>query len=107
MKPTRFISFLILGALGAVLLLELCLQWLPTGGRGVYAADIGPEWPVHHLIPHSHYTHSSSWNLANVRHGETNNMGYVAPFDYKAGTRGVLIFGDSFVESLMNNYAET
>jgi hypothetical protein len=86
--------------------LEVTLRFLPTRG-GAFAADPAPDWPAHRLIPHSEYTFSAAWNFRNVRHGVTNNMGYVAPFDYVAGMRGIAVIGDSYIEALMNSYSNT
>jgi hypothetical protein len=95
------------GAVGAVLVVELLLEALPVGGKGIYAADPNPEWPVAHMIPDRPYVYSAGWNLRNVRRGTINNMGYVAPFDYVPGSSAVIVLGDSFVESLMNPYDES
>jgi hypothetical protein len=42
-----------------------------------------------------------------VQRGEINNMGYVAPFDYAPGSEATVIFGDSYIEGLMNRYEDT
>ena len=47
---------------------------------------------------------STGWHLGNVHHGSTNDYGYVSPFDYEGVTNGIAVFGDSYVESLMNEY---
>jgi hypothetical protein len=39
--------------------------------------------------------------------GRSNTLGYVAPFDYRPGTRMLAVLGDSYVESLMNPYEAT
>jgi hypothetical protein len=90
----------------STLLLEAALWLLPTY-NGVYAADPDADWPVHHLVPNASYTYSTGWNFRNVRRGEINNMGYVAPFDYAPGSEATVIFGDSYIEGLMNRYEDT
>jgi hypothetical protein len=97
---------LLLGICFALGILELTLRFLPVFS-GEVAADPDRDWPAHHMIPNSTYVYSAGWNLENVRRGRINNMGYVAPFDYFAGTSGIVVIGDSFIESVMNPYRET
>jgi hypothetical protein len=63
------------------------------------------------MIPDSEYTYSSGWNLQNVHRGRINNYGYASPQDYRADPDGhrveVAVFGDSYVEALMNEYPDT
>jgi hypothetical protein len=59
------------------------------------------------LIANSDYTYSTGWNFTNVHHGHINNLGYVAPFDYQEGSGGIVVIGDSYVESMMNEYDHT
>ena len=99
-------SALLLGIFCALTFLELTLRLLPVC-RGEVAADPDGDWPAHHLIPNSAYTFSAGWNFENVRRGHINNMGYVAPVDYLATTGGIVVVGDSFVQSMMNSYGET
>jgi hypothetical protein len=94
------------GVCGALLLCELVLRLLPVNG-GAYTADPDKSWPASRLVPHSDYTFSDGWSLRNAHHGRINNYGYAAPFDYVPGSKGVVIIGDSFVESLMNDYDDT
>jgi hypothetical protein len=94
------------GILGTLLVLELGLRLLPVID-GAFAADPRPSWPIHTLIPDSHYTHSSGWNFQNRHHGRINNYGYVSPFDYHPASGGVAVFGDSYIEGLMNDYHDT
>jgi len=59
------------------------------------------------MVPYSLYTFSAAWDLQHVRHGHANNMGYAAPFDYQPDGKVMVVLGDSFVESLMNDYSES
>jgi lysophospholipase L1-like esterase len=95
-----------LGIGGALLLLEGVLRLLPVI-EGTYAAEPRASWRVHTMIPNSRYTYSTGWNLQNVHRGRINNFGYAAPFDYQSGSGGIAIFGDSYIESLMNDYPDT
>jgi SGNH hydrolase-like domain, acetyltransferase AlgX len=94
------------GVLLALCVLEAVLRLLPVRD-GLFVGDPDPEWSGYHFVPHTHFTHSDDWNLENVRHGVTNNMGYVAPFDYIPGETGIVVVGDSYVESTMNRYEDS
>ena len=85
--------------------LELLLQALPV--QRAYGGRPDPDWPAHHMVPNSQYTFSSGWTLEDVRHGHINNLGYAAPFDYQFDTTAIVVLGDSFVESLMNDYSQS
>ena len=114
MTPRAFLSrtvAFLAGIAGALLLLEGLLRLLPVI-EGTYAAEPRASWPVHTMIPNSRYTYSKEWNLQNVHRGRINNFGYPAPFDYpsdRAGHAGggVAVFGDSYIEALMNEYPDT
>ena len=118
MKPSVLISrtaALVAGIVGTLLLLEVVLRLLPVLS-GTYAAEPRASWPVHTMIPDSSFTYSTGWNLQNIRHGQINNYGYVAPFNYvrvsdekqDTGPEGnIAVFGDSYVESQMNDYRDT
>lgn len=106
---TRTLAFMA-GIGGTLLVLEGVSRLLPVLS-GTYAADPRAAWPVHTMIPDSRFTYSTGWNLQNIRHGRINNYGYVAPFDYSPENAGrdeaIAVFGDSYVESQMNDYGDT
>lgn len=102
---TRLLAFGV-GIAGAVLALELALRVLPVID-GIYAADPRESWPIHTIVPGAKYTSSSGWNFQNVHRGRVNNYGYVAPFDYEPGSGGIAVIGDSYIESVMNDYGDT
>jgi hypothetical protein len=109
MTPSAFISravALLVGVAGTLLLLEAVLRVLPVLS-GTYAADPRPTWPVHTMIPNTRYTYSTGWNLQNIHRGRINNYGYASPLDYAPGRGGIAVFGDSYVEALMNDYQDT
>jgi hypothetical protein len=97
---------LLAGIVGTLLLLEAVLRVLPVLS-GTYAADPRPSWPIHTMIPNTRYTYSTGWNLQNIHRGRINNYGYASPEDYEPGHGGIAVFGDSYVEALMNEYANT
>jgi len=113
MTPIRFITRTLAfaaGVGGALLLLEGALRLLPVLS-GTYAAEPRASWPIHTMIPNTGYTYSTGWNLQNIQRGRINNYGYVAPFDYAregAGGAGtVAVFGDSYIEAVMNRFGDT
>jgi len=109
MMPSRFLKTAVgvaLGVVATLAALEGALRLLPVQ-EGISAADADDAWPVHHLMPGRSLTWSAQWHLANRTPGRTNNLGYVAPFDYEPGTRMLAVLGDSYVESLMNPYDAT
>jgi hypothetical protein len=113
MKPSAFVkrTLAILAGIGGTLLaLEVILRLLPVL-NGTFAADPRASWPAHTMIPNTRFTYSTAWNLLNIHHGRINNFGYAAPFDYlptkTPGSGAIAVFGDSYVESLMNDYADT
>lgn len=100
------IGWILAGALGALLALEVLFRFLPVS-MGLQRADDVSRWPLVYAQPHSPYAYSISWKMLNAHRGETNNYGHIAPFDYVAGSRPVVVLGDSFVESLMNDPADS
>ena len=106
---SRTLTALLAAALGSALLLlvlELALRLLPIQS-GLAADDASAGWPTHHLVANIHYTYSDAWDLRNEHRGVTNNLGYVAPFAYLAGSEGIAVVGNSFIEGLMNRYQDT
>src|SRR5262245_25733891 len=109
MTPKRFIlrvSALLAGMGVMVVVLEILLRFMPILD-GAYAADPNGKWPLHVLVPNSSYTFSVGWNASNLHRGRINNFGYVSPRDYTPGEAGIVVIGDSYIESLMNDYNET
>ena len=102
---TRLI-WLTFGALLVVVLLECILRLLPVS-MGRHRTDQFERWPLQNLEPRLPYAYSISWAMLNAQRGVTNNYGHIAPFDYRKGSHPILVIGDSFIESLMNDYADT
>ena len=65
------------------------------------------RWPLQDTSTPVGYTYSITWAMLNAHRGVTNNYGHVAPFDYEKNSQPIVVIGDSFVESLMNDYPET
>jgi hypothetical protein len=45
--------------------------------------------------------------MLNAHSGTTNNYGHIAPIDFQPGSHPLLVVGDSFIESLMNDFDDT
>jgi hypothetical protein len=95
-----------MGAAAMLVALELALRALPVS-VGLYLDGRADLWPLHNFKAHLPYTHSTTWELRDARHGRTNNYGQLAPFDYVPGSRPVIVVGDSYIESQMNDYGDT
>jgi SGNH hydrolase-like domain, acetyltransferase AlgX len=107
MRKQSFHLFgLVGGASFALLIVNITLWALPVQD-GLFIGDTDPDWPAFHFVPNMRFTHSDGWNLRDVVRGQTNNLGYVAPFDYTFGDKGIIVLGDSFVESAMNTYSDS
>jgi hypothetical protein len=62
--------------------------------------------PVPTHLPNDSYNFSYGWAMANAHTGTTNSVGFTNSLaEIKAG--GILVIGDSFIESLMLSYPET
>ncbi len=109
MKPVTYITRTLAFAAGVpatLLLLEVAIRVSPVIA-GTYAADPREQWPVHTMIPNTEYTYSTGWNLQNVHRGRINNYGYASPQDYQPGRGDIAVFGDSYIEAMMNDHADT
>lgn len=95
-----------LGALLALVLLEAVLRLLPVT-MGLYRTTQFERWPLQSYEPGLPYANSYGWAMSDAHRGVTNNYGHVAPFDYQKSSHPILVMGDSFIESRMNDYADT
>jgi hypothetical protein len=94
------------GAATMLVALELALRLLPVN-VGLYQTERSDLWPLNSFQAHLPYTVSTTWELRNARHGRTNNYGHLAPFDYIPSARPVIVVGNSYIESQMNDYSDT
>ncbi|MDP1524964.1 MAG: hypothetical protein Q8M20_04090 [Rhodocyclaceae bacterium] len=94
-----------MGVLVALVILEGVLLLLPVSS-GARMAETDQVKPFSHYLPQQHYTYSLGWSLLNARRGMTNDQGFTNSPDF-SGQGGVLVVGDSFIESLMLDLAET
>ena len=100
------VACVFLGAIFTAALLECALRFLPVS-MGLYRTGQFDTWPLHNSEPRLPYAYSISWAFLNPHRGTTNNYGHIAPFDFVPGSRPVIVIGDSFIESLMNDYGDT
>jgi hypothetical protein len=100
------LAWVFLGAIFAAVLLECALRFLPVS-MGLYRTTQASKWPLYNSEPRLPYAYSISWAMLNPHRGTTNNYGHIAPFDFSQGSRPVVVIGDSFIESLMNDYGDT
>jgi hypothetical protein len=100
------VAWIIFGAVFIAVLLECVLRFLPVS-MGLYRTQQFDKWPLQNSEPKLPYAYSISWAMLNAHRGTTNNYGHIAPFDFTQGSRPVIVVGDSFIESLMNDYGDT
>ncbi|HET7766807.1 MAG TPA: hypothetical protein VFK92_17105 [Burkholderiales bacterium] len=94
------------GAVATLVGLELALRLLPVS-VGLYQTDQVEIRPLRTYQAHRPFTYSMTWEMRDARRGWTNNYGQLAPFDYVPGSHPVIVVGDSYVESQMNDYRDT
>lgn len=102
----RAVSWFLAGVLAFVVLAEAALHVLPSM-RGLQTTADAGEGLLRHYEPNRPYRYSYSWAMLNAHTGRTNNYGQIAPRDFTPMSRPMVVIGDSFVESLMNDYDET
>jgi hypothetical protein len=94
------------GAVAALVALELALRLVPVS-VGLYQTDRVEIRPLRTYQAHRPFTYSMTWEMRDARHGWTNNYGQLAPFDNVPGSHPVIVVGDSYIESQMNDYRDT
>jgi hypothetical protein len=102
----RVAAYFSLGAVALLLLLEGALRFLPVN-MGLKSTSNVNAWPLHNYEANRPYRYSYTWAMLNAHAGMTNNYGHIAPQDFQAMARPMIVVGDSFVESLMNDYGDT
>lgn len=95
-----------LGAIAVLLALEAVLRVLPATS-GFNPSPMTEATPLHNFEPHRPYRYSQTWAMLNPHASMTNNYGHIAPVDYQAGSRPMIVVGDSFIESVMNDFGDT
>jgi hypothetical protein len=100
------LASLVAGALVVLLLFEALFRVLPTTS-GLNPTKNTSAVPLHAYEESRPYQYSFGWAMLNAHNGKTNNYGHIAPHDYHTASRPMIVIGDSYVESLMNAYADT
>ena len=95
-----------LGAAALLAVFECVLRVLPTYS-GLQPNPAPQDYPLRGYEASQPYGYSYGWAMLNAHHGTTNNYGHVAPFDFRAASHPLIVVGDSYIESLMNDYDET
>ncbi|WGG49130.1 alginate O-acetyltransferase AlgX-related protein [Rugamonas sp. DEMB1] len=102
---TRFLFSLCAGLLAALLLTEALLRLLPVNS-GVRMAATDAATPYAHHLPRQEFTYSHGWAMRNARRGTTNEAGgNNSPPPYDGA--GLMLVGDSYIESFMLAYPDT
>lgn len=101
----RFLLAMFAGALICLLLIELLLRCLPVNS-GARMASTDASQPYARYLPNQDYVYSHGWQLANARQGRTNGRGFTHSIETPQ-PGGLLIVGDSYIESLMLDDAQT
>lgn len=91
--------FLLLGALASVFVAELILRVLPVSTATNTDYHLTPN--ILNYPPNHEWTMATGWDLRNVQHQRSNNMGFAAEHDFVAGSDAVGLIGDSYVEASM------
>ena len=99
-------AWIFLGGIFTAVVLECALRFLPVS-MGLYRTVQFEKWPLHHSEPRLPYAYSISWAMLHPHRGTTNNYGHIAPFDFAKGSHPLVVIGDSFIESLINDYGDT
>jgi len=91
-----------------LLLLELCLRFLPVND-GFNFQPVNAQEPIYRAQPNQDVTASKGWNLENARTMRINNAGFRNDQDYTINPSGPLIavVGDSYVEAIQVDYEDT
>ena len=99
-------SLFALGAAALLAALECVFRALPTYS-GLLPNPAQQDYPLRGYEAARPYEYSYGWAMLNAHRGRTNNYGHIAPFDFRPGSRPLIVVGDSYIESLMNDYDET
>jgi hypothetical protein len=78
---------------------ELALRALPVSTStetGYYIDPLIITYPPYHS-----WTNATGWDLRNVQHNRSNNVGFLADHDFERDPTAVALIGDSYVEASM------
>src|SRR5262245_61246475 len=98
-RAMRFLKSWVLfgvGALALLAVLEGALRVLPTYS-GLQPSPAPEDYPLRGYEASRPYKYSYGWAMLNAHGGMTNNYGHVAPFDFRTGSRPLIVAGDSYI----------
>ncbi|MBT9465177.1 MAG: hypothetical protein IV113_14190 [Hydrogenophaga sp.] len=93
------ILLLLSGVLAVIVAAELVLRVLPVSTATRTDYHLTPNLLTY--PPHHEWTMATGWDLRNVQHMRSNNMGFAAEHDFVSGSDAVGLIGDSYVEASM------
>ncbi len=98
----------VLSVLLCLLVAEIVLQFMPVAS-GLGSVPVDAAQPVFHFTPNRPFVFSQGWDMHRVRHGRSNNQGWIDDQDYRRDdpTPLLAIVGDSYIEAQMVPYADT
>ncbi len=100
------VSLFGLGTVALLAALEVAFRLLPTYS-GLQPNPAPQDYPLRGYEASRPYQYSYTWAMLDAHRGATNNYGQIAPFDFRAGSHPLIVVGDSYIESLMNDYGDT
>ena len=91
-----------------ITVVEVGVRFLPYH-TGLESMPVYDESPLYHFKPNREFTFSQGWDFKIVTHRQTNNYGFVSDIDYDPVAPGPLlaIIGDSYIEAVQFDYADT
>ncbi|MDR3163163.1 MAG: hypothetical protein LBT81_04820 [Helicobacteraceae bacterium] len=96
-----------LGALIALVMLEIFLRFFPVG-ESLFFQSVNEENPVFRAEPDRSGWYSKNWNFKHAARWRSNNDGFINDRDYKTpiereteSTGLIAVIGDSYVEALI------
>ena len=101
----RFFLGLSFGVIACLIVAEIFLRFLPVNS-GVRMEATSIEKPFSRYLPNQDYLYSFGWGMGTTHSGTTNSLGFVNTSD-SSEKGGIVIIGDSYIESFMLNFSET
>lgn len=102
------LSTSLIGMMGLFLFLEITLRFFPVR-ESFHAQPVTSLHPIIRFTPNQEYVFSRDWNFTIVTDKKTNGAGFFSDVEYVKDSDKplVAIIGDSYVEALQVNNADT
>jgi len=102
------LSTSLIGMMGLFLFLEITLRFFPVR-ESFHAQPVTSSHPIIRFTPNQEYVFSRDWNFTIVTGKKTNGAGFFSDVEYVKDSDKplVAIIGDSYVEALQVNNADT